>query len=134
VDALSVLCILLGVLIIVTRGPMIVAPRATLRFYERLLSTDARVRGIGLVIGPLAVALVAFTSGEEGAAGILRALGWLSAAATLWLLAVPSSYRRLAQGVLDFFESSVDPAIVRIIGLLAVAIGVALIYVGIYVV
>ena len=133
-DPLSILCILIGILIIAVRAPMIFAPTATLRFFGRLISTDAGIRGIGLVIAPLAVALVVLARGEGLAAGILHALGWLFAAATLWLLAAPDSYRRLARGVLDFFESSVDPAIVRIIGLVAVATGVAIIYIGIYVV
>jgi hypothetical protein len=43
-------------------------------------------------------------------------------------------YRRVGRSVLTYFESSVDMAIVRFIGLVAVAIGVALIYVGVYVV
>ena len=113
---------------------MIFAPSAALRFFDRLISTDTGIRGIGLVIAPLALALVVLARGEGSAAGILYPLGWLFAAATLWLLVAPGSYRRLARGVLGYFESSVDMAIVRIVGLIAVAIGVALIYVGIYVV
>lgn len=133
-DSLSILCILIGTLIIAVRAPMIFAPSATLRFFDRLISTDTGIRGIGLMIAPLALALVALSRGDEPAAGILHALGWLFAAATLWLLAAPGSYRRIARGVLDYFERSVDLAIVRIVGLVAVAIGLALIYVGVYVV
>ena len=129
-DSLSILCILVGALLIAARGPLIFAPRATLRFYGRLLSTDGRVRGVGLGLAPLAVALLVLTGSEGTLAGILHALGWLFAAGALWLLAVPASYRSLAHGVLDFFEHSVDPAIARIIGLVAVTIGVTLIYAG----
>ncbi len=130
-DRLSILYILIGIVIIAFRAPQIFAPSATLRFFDRLISTDAGVRGIGLVMAPLAVALVALARGEGLGAGILQALGWVFAAATLWLLAAPDSYRRLAHGVLDVFD---DPAIVRIIGLVAVAIGVAMICLGICVV
>ncbi len=133
-DPLSILCILVGILIIAFRAPLIFAPSATLRLFGRLISTDAGIRGVGLVIAPLAVALVVLARGERPAVGILQALGWLFAAAILWLLAAPSSYRRLARGVLGYFESSVDAAIVRIIGLVAVSIGGAMIYVGIYVI
>ncbi len=133
-EPLSMLCVLIGILIIAVRAPMVFAPSATLRFFDRLISTDTGIRGIGLVIAPLALALVVLARGEGSAARILYALGWIYAAATLWLLAAPGSYRRLARGVLGYFESSVDMAIVRILGLAAVAIGVALIYVGIYVV
>ena len=41
---------------------------------------------------------------------------------------------RFAHGAISFFESSVDEAIVRMLGLMAVAIGIAMIYFGIYVV
>ncbi len=43
------------------------------------------------------------------------------------------SYRRIAGGVLGYFESSVDETIIRMIGAAVVAIGIALIYFGIYV-
>ncbi len=66
-------------------------------------------------------------------AGIFRVLGWLWAAVSLWLLAAPDSYRRLAGGTLNYFESSVDEAVVRFIGVVAVAFGLALIYFGLYV-
>jgi uncharacterized protein YjeT (DUF2065 family) len=66
-------------------------------------------------------------------AEILHILGWIWAAAALWLLAAPDSYRRIARGFLDVFESA-DEAIVRMIGLVAVAIGSAFVHFGIYVV
>ena len=40
----------------------------------------------------------------------------------------------LARAVIDFFESSVGEAAVRVVGLLAAAVGFFMIYVGIYVV
>jgi hypothetical protein len=132
VDPLSTLCVLIGALIIAGRGPIIFAPAATLRFANTLLSADARIRGIAVVLMPLAVALIALPLGEGGA-GILRFSGWLWAAAALWLLAAPGSYRRFAGGVVSYFDSSVDEAVVRMIGVLAGAIGVALIYLGLYV-
>ncbi len=131
VEPLSMLCVLIGILIIAVRAPMIFAPSATLRFFGRLISTDTGIRGIGLVISPLALALVVLARGEGLGAGILQALGWVFAAATLWLLAAPDSYRRLARGVLAVFD---DPAIVRIAGLVSVAFGITMIYVGLYVV
>ena len=132
-DPVSTICVLIGALIIAGRGPMVFAPMATLRFANTLLSTDARIRGIAVVLTPLAVALIALPLGEGKVAGILRFFGWLWAAAALWLLAAPGSDRRFAGGVVSYFESSVDEAVVRMIGVVAVAIGVALIYFGLYV-
>lgn len=133
-DYLSILCILIGTLIIATRGPLILAPRAMLRVIRGLISTDARLRGIGLVLVVLAAAPLLLPIGEGAVAGGLYALGWLLAVASLWLLTAPGSYRLVAQGVLDYVDSSVDEAIVRILGIFAVAIGVGLVYVGLYVV
>ncbi len=132
-DPLSILCVLLGTLIIAGRAPMVFAPAAVLRFNKKLLSTDARTRGFAVVLTPLAVAVIALPLGEGAVAGFLRVVGWVWAAAALWVLASPGSFRRLVGGVLDYFESSVDEAVVRMIAAVAVAIGVALIYFGIYV-
>jgi len=134
VDLLSSFCVMIGSLIVLTRGPMIFAPRSTLRFAHRLVASDLRIRTMGALLAPLALALIALPVGGGAAAGFLRALGWLWAAVTVWLLAAPGSYRRFARGVLAFFESSVDEAAVRIFGLVAVAIGCAMVYLGMYVV
>ena len=132
-DPLAILCILIGTLMLATRAPLIFAPNATLRFFRSLTSSDARIRGIGLLIAPLALTLIVLARDYGPAARLLQALGWIFAAAALWLLASPGSYRRVAHGVIDVVESSVDVAFIRILGLVAVSIGVALIYVGIYV-
>ena len=132
-EPLSILCILIGLMIIALRAPMIFAPEATLHFFDRLISTDSRLRGVGLMVAPLGWALIHFAHAGEGwAAGILSALGWVLAVAAISLLATPGAYRRLATGVLAYFESSVDMAVVRIIGVVAVAIGLALIYAGVH--
>lgn len=134
VDPVAALCIAVGLLVIIGRGPLVFAPQATIRFYERMLSTDARIRGLGVVMAVLALALLVPALGEGTAAGLLRLLGWIFAGATVWLLAAPGSYRLLAQGVLEFMEHSVDSAVVRGVGIFAVGLGLALIYVGLFVV
>ena len=132
-DPLSTLCVLIGALIIAGRGPMIFAPVATLRFANTLLSTDARIRGSAVVPTALAVAILALPLGAGEVAGILRFLGWAWAATALWMLASPDSFRYLVGGVTGYFESSVDGAVLRMIGVVSVALGVALIYFGLYV-
>ncbi len=132
-DPLSTICVLIGALIVAGRGPMIIAPVATLRFANTVLSTDARIRGSAGVPTALAVAIVALPLGEGEVAGILRFFGWAWAATALWMLASPGSFRDLVGGVIGYFESSVDEAVVRMIGVASVALGVALIYFGLYV-
>ena len=134
-DSLSVICIAVGIFVIVRRGPLIFAPSATLRFYDRwLLSTNARFRAFGVVIATLAMALLFLSFGEGSLAGFLHAVGWVVAAMALLMLVVPNVSRRFLSAMFDYLENSVDDAIVRILGLLAVVVGAVLIYVGVYVV
>ncbi len=134
-DSLSIMCIVLGTLAIVSRGPLIFAPSATLRSYDRLIiSTNARFRAFGVVIATLAMALLFLSFGEGSLAGFLHAVGWVVAAMALLMLVVPNVSRRFLSAMFDYLENSVDDAIVRILGLLAVVVGAVLIYVGVYVV
>ena len=134
-DSLSIICIAVGILVIVRRGPLIFAPSATLRSYDRLIiSTNARFRAFGVVIATLAMALLFLSFGEGALAGFLHAVGWVVAAMALLMLVVPNVWRRFLSAMFDYLENSVDHAIVRILGLLAVVVGAVLIYVGVYVV
>ena len=134
-DSLSTICIGVGILVIVGRGPLIVAPTATLRFYDRwLLSTKARFRVFGAVFAILSIALLFSDFGEGVLAGFLHTFGWFMAAVALLFLSLPNVLRRFIQSIFGYIEESVDDGIVRIVGLLAVVFGFALIYVGVYVV
>ena len=63
---------------------------------------------------------------------LLGLLGF--AIAALLFLIMPNTFRSIIFLIFDFLEHSVPSAIIRVLGLLAIAIGVALVYVGIYVV
>ena len=133
-DSLAVICIVVGTLTIVVRGPLLVAPRATLRFYERLIfSTNARFRVFGVVFATLAMALL-FSDFREGVlAGLLHTFGWLMATVALLFLVLQNVFRRFFQTIFGYIEKSVDERIMRIAGFLGVVFGPALIYVGVYV-
>jgi uncharacterized protein YjeT (DUF2065 family) len=134
-DSLSIICIAVGILVIGGRGPLIFAPRATLHFYDRwLLSTNARVRVFGVVVATLAMALLFPDFGEDVLAGWLLAFGWLMATVALLCLVLPNVWRRIYRAIVGYIEKSVDERIMRILGLLSVLFGLALIYVGVYVV
>ena len=127
----ALICIVLGIVIIVARGPLAIAPTATLEFYRRIFATDARVRGLGVVVVVLGVGLA--TAGPEATGMVAMAAVTFGAALALFalvsMLAIPSLMRRLASGVFDV-ASSMDQASLRAVGVLAVLIGVALIYAG----
>ena len=134
-DSSSIICVAVGILVIVGRGPLIFAPNATLRFYDRwLLSTNARFRVYGVVVATLAMVLLFSDFGEGVLSGWLLAFGWLLATMALLFLVLPNFFRRILQTIFGYINKSVDERIMRIVGLLSVVFGLALIYVGVYVV
>ena len=76
-DSLSIICIVVGALVILKRGPLIFAPNATLRFYDRFVLSTARIRAAGVVIATLAMALLFFDFGQGVLVGLLHIFGWL---------------------------------------------------------
>ena len=137
-DALSIICIVGGCLTIITRGPLVFAPITTLRTYDRwFLSTNARMRVFGVVVAALATGLLLLPLGEEVTRlteSIINTVGWFIVAIALVMFSVPNIARHFVRVILEYFEHSVPSAIIRVLGLLAVAIGVVLIYVGVYIV
>ena len=134
-DSLSIMCIVLGTLTIVSRGPLIFAPSATLRFYDRwMFSTNARFRVFGVVFATLAMTLLFSDFGEGVLAGLLHTFGWSMATVALLCLVLPNVFRRFFQTIFGYIEKSVDERIMRIVGFVGVVFGLALIYVGVYVV
>ena len=134
-DALAIICIVVGIGSIVENLPLAYAPSATLRFYNRVFfSTNARCRALGVVIATVAMALFLLPFGDGPLAGVLHAVGWLAAAEALWFWVLPDSARRVVNAIYSFFENSVPTPVVRVLGVLGVLAGSAFIYVGIYVV
>ena len=138
-DALAIICIVVGIGSIVENLPLAYAPIATLRFFNRvfnrvLLSTNARCRALGVVIATVAMALFLLPFGDGPLAGFLHALGWVAAAEALWFWILPDSVRRVVNAIYSFFENSMPAPVVRVCGVLGVLAGLAFIYVGVYVV
>jgi len=134
-DSLSIFCIVLGILTIVGRGPLIFAPSATLRAYDRLfISTNTRLRAFAVVIAALAMTLLLLPFGDGSLAVFLHAVGWVMAVVALGILVFPDVVRRFVRNIFSFVENAVGDAVVRVLGLLAVVLGFALVYIGIYVV
>ena len=97
-DALAIICIVVGIGSIVENLPLVYAPSAALRFYDRVLvpvfiSTNARCRALGVVIATVAMALFLLPFGDGPLAGFLHAVGWVVAAEALWTLVLPDGLR-----------------------------------------
>ena len=123
-DSLSIICIAVGILVIVSRGPLIFSPSATLRFYDRwLFSTNARCRAVGVMFATLAMALLFSDFGEGVLAGLLHTFGWLITTVAFLFLVLPNFLRRILQTILVYIEKSVDERIMRIVGFWAWCLG-----------
>jgi len=96
--------------------------------------TNARARAWAVLVALLAAVLLLLPLGEGMLSDVLHVFGWIIAALALVTLLVPKMLRRFVLQILDAVESSIPNAIMRILGLVAIAAGLALIYVGIYVI
>ena len=128
---LAVACVALGLLVIVLRAPLIVAPEATLQAYRKVLASTARTRSVGVVVLTLGLTIAVPAWGSSRTlVGVLAVLGWLLSFSGALLLVFPSAFRLLADDLLRSMSEAVDEAFLRIMVVIAVAVGAALIYVG----
>ncbi len=130
-NSLAAACFAIGILVIATRGPLIFAPHETLAYYRKLFETDGRVRLLGLLFTALGLALL--WAGQDPGVGDQIAFGFgcfLLALAVIFMLIFPGPFRRLADGVLEFVSDRLDHSVPRAVGIMAVAFGVLLIYLG----
>ena len=123
-NTLSNLFVGLGVLVIVGRGPLIFAPRATLRFYSSIFSTVLRIRGMGVVVGVFGAVLLCFDYGTGAIAGWISIFGWFLVSTAFALVVLPTPFCGIFQGILRPFRESLSDVLIRTLGLLAVIVGV----------
>ena len=87
------------------------------------------LRLVGLVVGAVGAALIAFARGSE-AGGLLFWLGWLVALVALFPLLLPSLCQQMYESVLETLVAATDLVALRAIGVVAVGVGGLLVYVG----
>ena len=134
-DALAIICIVVGIGSIVEHLPLVYGPRTTLRFYDRVFfSTNARCRALGVVIATVAMALFLLPFGDGPLAGFLHAVGWLYVGLGLWCWVLPDSVRRVVSAISSFFENSMPAPVLRVCGVFGTLAGLGFIYVGVYIV
>ena len=134
-DTPSAMYIGLGILIIAGRGPLMFAPHATLWFYRRhFFSTNAQFRWVGLIAIMFAIAILYASLHAPMMGDLLQVFACIAALGALLAFGFPSLFRRFFLNILDYFDKPAHHGLVRIVGFLAVIVGVALAYVGLYVV
>ena len=128
-DRLALVSVVAGAVMIVARGPMVVAPSVTVAAYRWLLASHARIRIMGVFIAALGLVMTRAAHGaEQDAAWVISILGWLFLFATVFLLIFTSFYQKIALGFMDAVD---DPAVLRVLGVIGALFGAFLIYLGI---
>ncbi len=127
----GIVSIALGVVAVCSRGALLVAPAATLRWFEVAIGTNGRIRAMGAVALTLGAGMVwAGASADSGLATILSVVGWpIVGISTLALVLFPAVYRTIGEAVLPS-DKDADLTGWRILGLAGVIIGGLLIYFG----
>ncbi len=127
----GVVSIVLGVVVVCGRGALLVAPAATLRWFEGVIGTNGRTRALGAVTLTLGASMAwAGALEHSGLATILPVIGWpIVGISTLALALFPAVYRAIAEAVLPS-DTDADLTGWRILGLAGVIIGGLLIYFG----
>lgn len=118
---------LAGLLMIVTRGPLIWNPGGWRTKLLTLLDTDAKFRRLGLFMALVSVICYVLTMNDPTMPGQL--VRWFSAAifvlTAVWAV-FPGPLRTLAVSIWNMFSETV----LRVLGVLAVLIGAWLVYFG----
>ena len=127
-NAVAIVSVLLGLAIIVLRGPLIFAPKETKEFYLKMLGSPLRIRIFGVCAALIGVAMVSALAGAPGLlAEVLVFVGLIFVVAAIaFMVPFPGTLKTLVEKVF----SMVNDTFARIVGVIAVLIGVYLIYVG----
>ena len=127
----AIVTMFLGLLIVATRGPLLVAPCQTIRRIHVLTATRSRIRGLGLVLAAIGGLVVwgGFSDNGNLAAFLLVVGTFLLLVAVPWLLFFPQTYKELVDA---FVPEKLDSNLLgwRLLGLVGVLIGGLIFYVG----
>ncbi len=123
---LALISIIFGLLIIVGRAPLVIAPAVTLRLVRRFINEKSNLRFMGIPTAILGVTMICFASGaDQPAAMIIIVFGWIIAIAAVLELFITSHIQRLA-----IYIWGMSDLTARILGLFSVLLGAYLIYLG----
>ena len=131
-NAVAIVTIALGVLVVCGLGTLLVAPAPTLRWLKATIASNARTRMLGAFAMALGGAMVwAGTSEDSGLATFLTVLGWVMLViSALVLVLFPGVCRAMANA---FLPSDTSGRLFwwRFRGLAGTLAGVLIIYFGV---
>ena len=123
----GIVCIVFGSFIVIYCGLMVVAPTTTLRWNKDMISTETRVRTLGLYALVLPALMIwAGASEDTVLANVLLIFGlFYLLFAIPWLVFFPRSYMEFAN---SFLPSNL--MVWRVLGLLGAIVGLVLVRFG----
>jgi len=131
VSIAGIVAIILGAFIILSRGALLLFPAATLHWLGTLLKTEARTRILGTIVVLIALLMMwAGMAQHTGLEIVMFIFGiFFLVVAVPGLLLAPTIYRNLAN---SFIPDDLSGSLFgwRMLGLLGVVIGVAILMVG----
>jgi len=124
----ALIIIILGISIMLTRAPLIIAPVKTRDTYIQLFDTEIKMRALGVIMGGLSAICIMAVRGIPGAASlaIMYVSMFVLVLALVAMIPFPAFASRLATNVWMAFP----PLAMRLMGALAVAVGGLLVWYG----
>ena len=127
-SAFALFCIIVGLLIMVTRAPLVFAPESMRDFIYQIIGTEQRIRMFGIFVAVFGALAIWISNGVPGlVAQIFLYIGlFMIAVGALYMASFPAKALALTTKVWNTFS----PMAMRAMGLFAVALGAALAYYG----
>ena len=131
-NAVEVITIALGLFIICSRGPLLIAPGPYLLLVRRMAETNIVLRTIGVALALLGGIMIQVGGSESSilAGGLFWCGLWIVAIASLILIVFPNLYREILVALVPNQPQGPLPGW-RLLGAFGIGIGLALIYFGI---
>jgi len=129
---LALVSIIFGAIIILTRGPIIFVPEASMKFFLKLIfSSNTRIRIFGIFAVALGMIMINVAQGyDQTAALIIKYFGWfIVVVAGSISLIFTSIFKNICLNIMG----NMDELILRIIGIFGVGLGAIFIYLGLVV-
>ncbi len=123
---LAIVSIIIGILLIIGRGPLIFAPAATLRVIRKIVNQKSNLRLLGIPTSLLGVTMITSSlDSNQPFTLIILIPGCLILLAGLSEIFITSSIQRIAIYIWSMSEMKA-----RVLGLFSVVLGVCFIYLG----
>ncbi len=131
-NAVGIVSIALGVLVVCVRGYSLVAPVPTLRWFRTMAHTNVGLRKLGTFVLLVGLTMIwAGSSEDSGLADVLSFVGFAFVGmSTLLLLLFPNAYRVLVDSMIPEDTSGVL-TFLRFKSITGIIIGVLFIYFGV---